>query len=210
MPKKSAKQSTKTLKSNDAYERFVDHWKLSYTVAKKFYDDHLLVKDASRKLFFVHPSTKDALEAALDRYVRTNRKISTSSWIALNETEIINKAKNSSNKRASVHNGKQQLTVKIQVERYTINIEELKVKEKHRYKGVKECKIGSEIVYLLPQKDKRKVDINVVGGWKPLTGKVEIYHYDPSAALRNHEMMKDYLVWKTDESGKPTYPNATK
>jgi hypothetical protein len=188
----------KKISANLAYAQFTKLYPLAYTVADKFKTDHTL---AAPNL-----SKKTSIEAAVARY-KKNTKITTSSWMLLDASTLVNKAAGAP-KRATVYNGAQQMTLQLTVKRRTVRIEKLEPKELQRYEHT-DVKVGTETHHLNCSSDEKDVKINVVGGWSPLAGDVEMYHYEEAALPGAHVLLDKYLEWNVDDATEaPVSPTA--
>jgi hypothetical protein len=95
------------------------------------------------------------------------------------------------------------------VTRRTVTIERLEKKDLARVK-YEEVKIGNDTHYLNCVSDEKSVKINVMGGWSPLTGDVELYHYDENSFKDSHNISAKYLDWTYDEKEKKYIAPAAK
>lgn len=89
-----------------------------------------------------------------------------------------------------------------------ILIEKLTKKETAQYEH-ETVKIGNEDHYLNCSSAEADVALCIKGRWNPLTGDVELYHYEESAFPGNAAMLDKYLSWKT-RGGEAYAPVATK
>lgn len=189
---------TTTLKPDDAYKAWLGYKKLSHTVSAKFSSDHVITTNLSKK---------SSITAALERY-KKNQRILKSSWVMLDAKTLKNKA-SGAKRKASVHSGKQQMTTQIKVTRRTVTLQKLEKKELQRY-TYEEVVVKGETHYLNCSSEEKDVKLKVMGTWKPLTGAVDLYHYEEGDMPSKHEFVKSYLVWYVDDKGDPTAPKATK
>lgn len=187
----------KKLKDKDACELFFCNYPLKFKVASKLSGDH--------QLEATNLSKKESIAAAIERY-KKNQRITASSWVVLESSDIINKAKHA-DKVAIIFGGKQQLAVNVSVTQRTVGITRLTVKEKQRYKSI-EVKIGRDIHYLNCISEEKNTKISIVGPWDPLSGEVSLYHYEAKKISQGDKMLDKYLEWVCDEKGKPIRPAA--
>ncbi len=191
MAKEQPELETKKIKAADAFDLYVDHHPLKYSVDNKFMDDHVIGENLSKRT---------SIEAAVERYTR-NQRILTSSWLMMDKNKLASKAKSSSKRAAHVHNGAQQMVVQLSVTRRTVSIQVLDKKELSRYK-YEEVKVGGETRYLNCTSEEKDIKLNVVGPWDPLTGEVELYHYEEGAFDATHDFAAKYLEWTYDPKTK--------
>ena len=189
---------TKTLAAAAAYALWIKENPLTYEVTGKFEDDHIITSNLSKQT---------SIEAAIDRYKR-NQNITTSSWIMLDKDKLVAKAQGAQ-KRASVHQSAQQLTMAIKVNRRTVTISLLDKKERQRYEH-QEVQIGTETHYLNCGSDEKEIILLIVGPWNPVTGEVGLYHYQEGALPGGHVMLPQYLKWNYDDTDKLIGPVAKK
>lgn len=187
---------TKKLTPEAAYAQFLKWKPFTYTVTGKFSDDHTID---------VNLSKKNSILAAIERY-KKNRNTK-SSWMMLSHETIKNKAKDGK-KQPTVHSGAQQIAVAIKVNRRTVTLQKLEFKELQRYEHVT-LEIGGEKHHLNCSSEEKEVTICIYGPWNPVTGKVELYHYDEKALPGAPAMVDKYLEWNVDDKGNPTSPKAT-
>lgn len=183
----------KTLAPADACALYLQHFPPKFTVAGKFYDDHM-VKAIS---------TPEVHENAIARF-KKNQRIKVSSWIELSEATVKNKA-SSGKKIAHVYNNAQQLGVTIKARQWTATISESSWKPGAKGKQPKETiavKIQSDVYYIeidIAKDD--NLEIFVMGQWDPQSGQAEIYHYEanPPGA---HTMLDKHRKWFYNETTK--------
>ncbi len=178
----------KRLTADVARALYVSNYPLKMTVATKFTGDHLLQAP--------NLSKKTSIDAAIRRY-QADQTVRLSSWMLMDHSTILNKAATGV-KRALEHAQKQQLAVRINVVRRTVEIDRLEHKERQTYENVP-VTVGGEIHYLNCVSREQKVDIKVVGNWKPLTGDFELYHYEEKALMPD-VMIERYLRWVQDDT----------
>lgn len=192
--------ATKTLDADDAQERWLDLKPPKYSVSSKFSGDHVL---AAANL-----SKKTSIAAALERYQR-NPKITKSSWLLLDDSTILNKARNAK-QRASIYANSQQMSIELKnITRRTVTIQELTPKERQRY-AHDEIEIKGETRYVNSSSDEDTVSLCCKGEWNPLTGAIEIYHYEESKLPSKSAMLEKFLEWEVDEDEEPIAPVAKK
>ena len=184
-------QVEKTVDADTAYDLYVKSFPLELSVDSKFSGDHLLAAP--------NMSKKTSIAAAIERYVK-NQSITTSSWMLLDNSTVLNKAKSAA-KRARIYRGEQQLAVNIKVVRRTVEIEKLTFKEAQRIENT-EVTVKGEKQYLNCSSKEATVAINVVGGWDPLEGTFGLYHYEEGALPNGNQMVAKYLKWIYDEDSK--------
>jgi hypothetical protein len=189
----------KKLSPADAFTAWTKLNKLTYTVTGKFEDDHIMA---------VNLSKKNSIAAALVRY-KKNQAILRSSWLALDKTTVLNKATASTSKRASVHQAAQQLTVGIKVNRRTVTIEPLTKQESSQYEHVV-VEINGAKHYLNCSSAEQEIVLLIIGPWDPLTGKVQLYHYQEGAMPGSHTLLDKFLEWNVDDENNPISPTAKK
>lgn len=191
-------ETVKTLSDQKAFDLHVKNKKLKFSVSAKFDEDHIIKASLS---------SKNSKEAAIERYKR-NQKIKKSSWIMLDKATLLNKAKGAS-VCPCIHSGKQQLATTISVTRRTVVIDELTFKEAQTYK-CEEVEIGKEKKYLNCTSEEATVKLHIKGGWNPLTGDVDLYHYEEGTAPTTPKLLEKYRKWVHDDGGKPIRPDAKK
>jgi hypothetical protein len=190
---------TKKLTAAKAYDLWIKEHPLTYAVTGKFNDAHIITNLTKKK----------SIEAAIKRY-KEDQNIKLSSWIGHDKDKLVAKAQGAHNKRASVHQGAQQLTVAIKVKRRTVKISPLTKKELQRYEH-EDVEIGSEMHHLNCSSDEQEIILLIVGPWNPLTGEVGLYHYKEGTIPADHQMLDKFLEWNVDETTKkPVSPVATK
>jgi hypothetical protein len=124
----------------------------------------------------------------------------------MDESTVLNKVR-PANKVAQIYRGEQQLSMQISVTRRTVDIDEVSEQDSKRYKCVI-AKIGGKTRYLNCTSEEKDVKITVKGEWNPLTGDVEVYHYEEGPLGGSHQMVDKYLEWVYDPSSK-TYIRPT-
>ena len=137
-----------------------------------------------------------------------NQNIRASSWIEISKDTLKNKAKASTTRRAIVHAGEQQMAVQISVERKTITMEVLEFKELQRYEYHTVVINGEKHYINCSSAASENINLTIVGPWNPLTGAVELYHYQetfPATAA----MLPKFLEWRVDGGNNPLSPTAT-
>ncbi len=178
----------KRLTADVARALYISNYPLKMSMATKFTGDHLLQAP--------NLSKKTSIDAAIRRY-QADQTVRLSSWMLMDHSTILNKAA-TGEKRALEHAQKQQLAVQINVVRRTVEIDRLEHKERQTYENVP-VTVGGEIHYLNCVSREQKVDIKVVGNWKPLTGDFELYHYEEKALMPD-VMIERYLRWVQDDT----------
>ena len=178
----------KRLTADVARALYISNYPLKMTVATKFSGDHLLQAP--------NLSKRTSIDAAIKRY-QANQTITRSSWMLMDHSTILNKAA-IGEKRALEHAQKQQLAVRINVVRRTVEIERLEYKQRQTYENVL-VTVGGETHYLNCVSREQNVDIKVVGDWHPLTGDFELYHYEEKALMPD-VMIERYLRWVQDKT----------
>ncbi len=196
---KSSDGPTQTVKISApmAFGLLVKANPLKFKVTSKFKTDHLL-KSANL-------SKKNSIAEAVERFER-NQAITKSSWMLMDESTVLNKVKAASHV-AQTYRGKQQLAMQISVTRRTVDIDILTEKQSKQYECI-ETTIRGKKFYLNCSSQEKDVKINVMGEWNPLTGEVEVYHYDEGAFSTAHVMLDAYLEWIYDPETK-TYIRTT-
>jgi hypothetical protein len=205
-----ADEETKKVAPNIAYDYYVGAAPLKFTVTNKFETDHLAEGENvdSRGL-----SQREAIEAALERYKRKGTPVS--SWLNLTPSTVVNKVKSAQRKAASVFKSKQQIMILISVDSITAKIDKLSSDDvaKKRYKDMVEASAPGDngSGYVLPSVESRQITVKVIGPWNPLTGEVDVYHYEKDEAWNGgHEFLPKYLQFIVDERGAPIRPAAKK
>jgi hypothetical protein len=176
---------TKKLDAATSRARYIKDNPLKYTVTAKFDDDHIT---AAPNL-----SKSTSIKSALGRYQK-NQRILKSSWMLISKDTLQNKAAGA-RKQAAVYNGAQQMVLEIKVTRRTVDLEVLTKKELSKYK-YETVKVGNEEHYLTCNSTEAEVKLSVKGNWNPLTGEVQLYHYEESPFPGAPAMLDKYLVWK--------------
>jgi hypothetical protein len=99
------------------------------------------------------------------------------------------------------------MTVEIKVMRRTVTIQPLKKSELNRYK-YEEVTVGSETHYLNCVSEEKEIKLCVKGEWHPLTGEVDLYHYEESAFPASPAMIEKYLKFKIKPPNEVVGPEA--
>lgn len=206
MKPRSAKETAKEnlevtqVDPRTAQELYFKHFPLKYSVSDKIIRDHVTSAP--------NLSKQTSINEALDRYVRDRGRTPISSWILLSSQTLINKATNA-RKMASVHAGKQQMTLEIAVTRRTVTLTRLTDKDRRRYE-YKTIKVGQEVHYLNCASDERELKICIMGQWSPLTGNVVLYHYEEGALPATPQLLPQYLSWTRSKDKKQYVAPAAK
>jgi hypothetical protein len=189
---------TKKLTARDAQAAFIKLYPYKYTVTARFDDKHIT---AAPNL-----SKQTSIESAVQRY-KEDRTLR-SSWILLDKDTLKNMATGAT-KVACVYNGAQQIAMAINVKRRTVTIESNTRKDIQgaNPKDYIRVTIAGEERYLKCKSEEKEVTLSVRGPWRPLTGEVELYHYD-EGRMPNAEMLDRYCEWVVDEGGRPIRPTA--
>jgi streptogramin lyase len=53
--------------------------------------------------------------------------------------------------------------------------------------------------------EEKEITLSVKGQWNPVTGEVELYHYD-EGEMPHAAMVDKYLWWVVDEAARPIRP----
>lgn len=175
----------KKVTSTEALALYLEHHPVKFTVADKFFGDHVVKSIDSNTV----------KESAASRYIKNNT--GTSSWIELDVGSLKSKA-GAGQKIAKIHSGQQQIGVYITCKQWTARVTESKFnpkKDKKPDKNTVQIIKGRETLYIDIEITKNEsFKIFVLGGWDPNTGEAEIYHYEanpPGSSI----LQDKYLTW---------------
>jgi hypothetical protein len=183
-------KDTVMLSAAGAQAAFIKLHPLTYKVTDKFFDDHIT---AAPNL-----SKATSIASAVKRYEKQPNVV-VSSWILLDKDTLENKAKDAT-KVACLHNGAQQMAIAIKVKRRTVTISAFtrNAIQGDNPESYTEVTIPSgEKRYLDCKSEEKELFLSVKGPWKPLTGEVELYHYD-ERPISVASMVPKYLNWVVD------------
>lgn len=175
----------KKISSTEALALYLEHHPVKFTVADKFFGDHVVKSIDSN-------TVKDS---AINRYIKNNT--GTSSWIELDVSSLKSKA-GAGQKIAKIHSGNQQIGVYITCKQWTARVTPSKFKPvngKKPDKGTVAVIKNRETVYVEIDIEKNEsFKIFVLGGWDPTSGEAEIYHYEANPP--GSSVLQDkYLTW---------------
>ena len=186
-----------------AFTFYTDANPLSFSVNPKFVSDHMDLLGSNKGL-----TGGEAKKLALDRF--SKKGSTTSSWLDLSTAEVIKKVSTTTKRAACTHQGKQQIALLIKVDSVTVTVSELTAKEikSGRFQSAA-VKRGSETVQVTTEVVERPVEIKVIGPWNPLTGDVDVYHYEKDTTAGTHDFLPKYLDFVMD-GNRAVRPVATK
>jgi hypothetical protein len=176
----------------EAFDYYMRENGLKFSVASKFFDDHIIKQNLSKK---------QAEEEALSRY-KKNKSITTSSWLELAEKTVIDKASQARSKRACTHQNGQQIAIEIKARERVVKLEILEnVSESHKdFK--KSIDIGDKKRAKIKSEENENKQITVIGKWDPYTGEAEVYHYEAKGLPSKHVFLDKYLIFHVDGNGR--------
>lgn len=192
-----APEKTKKLTAAEAFVAYKEHHPLTFSVTAKFDDDHIT---AATNL-----SKEKSIASAIERY-KKQPNILRSSWILVDHNTLQNKAAGAT-KVPCVHQGAQQMAIAIKVKRRTVTIDAFTKRELQGDNLSKYTKVGEH--YLSCKSEEKDVTLAVKGPYDPMTGAVELYHYE-EGALPAAAMVDKYLVWVVDDKDELIRPQAKK
>ena len=190
----------KTLTAAAAQAAFIQLHPLKYSVAARFDDNHVT---AAPNL-----SKQTSIASAVERF-KAQPNILVSSWILVDGPTLKNKAAGAT-KVACTHAGHQQMALAIKVMRRTVTISAFTRKEIQgsNPKDYIQATIAAGERFLSCKSEEKQVTLCVKGPWNPITGDVQIFHYE-EGAMPAAAMVDKYLKWYVDASGRAIRPQAT-